>query len=251
MKKPKQLPPEPEVVIKKKKKKAKVIEQELPAKKKKKKKRPKPTTDGIPPSPPIIIETEAQRYQREIREEQERESRNKRSLLVLQNLNRRGLVKECLLRGLPFNMVPDSSPKLAGWLTDNLDMGQDQNRLVEYDAYLKQALIAKGNKDVECFTHPDLRFGIGLNSEHWDSKEVKKTIKKPTEEKPKPEPKEKRTKDDDLGICTGTKKHMAYTLALEGKAIDKIIRLITKAHPDTNEKSVRIWVKRALKENQQ
>lgn len=236
-----------ENTIKKKKKKkpkldSSVTEEVLVKKKKKKKKKPKEEVQQEQP-----VETEAEKNRREYREAAEKRSREERGLRLLTKLKRKDLVKECIIRGLPYHMGGESSPKLSGWLIQNLDNGQDITRLNEYDAYREQELIKSGHLDEnKVLLHPSLKYGVTGNSEDWEDKVVFTKHSKKSDKVKLDKPRVKREKDES-GVYKGTKKALTFKLALEGKALDDVIDAVLEAFPEANDKSISIWYKRALK----
>lgn len=234
----------------------------LPAKKKKKKKKPKPEPEEVIPEAPK--ETEAERYQRELREEEEKKSREDRAFRQLQHMKHRDLQKACILRGISGpELVSKSTPQLAGWFTDHLDDGQDILRLDEHDRWRDEELRKRGVLDGDALMHPALKFGDAGKSTDWgpgvlkNSTQPLRDVKAPKEEKPKKEKSAPREKDESKGgIFKGTKKHYTYELtqkkAKKGKLSDEalkwVIDEVIKVFPEANDKSIKIWAKRALKE---
>lgn len=231
-------------------------------KKKKKKKKKKVLPEPEIPNnsePELPKETEAQKYQRQLREEESRKDREKRAYNALIHYRRRDLIRECVLRGCPFEKVVSfSTPQLAGWFTDYLDNGQDSKTLTLFDEWRKEQLVKSGvNADEikNVFLHPSLKFGETGNPEDWDKESTKKSLQPKSmpegvEVKDKKEKVEKPKREKDAGsnIYKGTKKFMTYELTKAGKSLDKIIKLVTKQFPEANENSIQIWHKRCLKE---
>lgn len=228
-------------------------------KKRKKKKVPKlqePHEDIIEPE--IPKETEAQRYQREIQEEKDKLDREKRAYNALVHMRRRDMLRECVLRGCKFELVVSlSTPQLAGWFTDHLDDGLDVKRLNEFDDFRKTSLLKSGVTEDEInnvYLHPSLKFGEAGDSKDWNKESMEKSTQPKIEVECKKEPdkpkeiRPKRERDGETKIFKGTKKHMTYELTKQGKSLEKIIKLVTKAFPEANESSINIWMRRCLKE---
>lgn len=201
-------------------------------------------------------ETPAQKYKREYDEEVARKSREERAYRYLQNFKRRDLVRECILRGMPFNEVSNGTPYLASYFTNNLDMGQDATRLTEYDAWVESELRALGHlDDQKSLLHPSLKFGVVGKSEDWATDITHRTIAAATPKPPKPpklpapaptKTQTPRTKSPE-GIMGGTKKALTYQLTKLGWALPKIIEEVEDKFPEAKESSITIWYKRCLK----
>ena len=217
---------------------------------------PKKPKKSKKPKVAPVEETSAQKYKREYDEEVARKSREERAYRYLQNFKRRDLVRECILRGMPFNEVSNGTPYLASYFTNNLDMGQDATRLTEYDAWVESELRALGHlDDQKSLLHPSLKFGVVGKSEDWATELTHHTIAAATSKPPKPTPtpsppkaksQTHRTKSPE-GIMGGTKKALTYQLTKLGWALPKIIEEVEDKFPEAKESSIAIWYKRCLK----
>ena len=171
---------------------------------------------------------------------------NERALRELSSMKHRDLQRACIVRGLQFNQIVDlSHPNLVSWFINNYDNTQSEDLLVEYDAWVEEELIKRGYKKGESLLAPALRFSyVG----EIDTMEKPKIIKPPkavvTHEK-----KPKASIDAKTGVRSGTKKAMTYELTLSDNnyTIAEIINLVIESFPEADEKSIKIWHKRALK----
>lgn len=160
------------------------------------------------------------------------------------NLKHKDIKKECVLRGMSFELVvKGSTPDLMNWLFKNMDNGQDPKKLAEYDVYIENLLLAQGYKTGDAVLSPSLRLGF--------TKEIEKLDKiqdpKKTNSVPKVDKKPKAEIDEKTGVRKGTKKALTYELTNSGKTIAEIIKLVKASFPDSEEKSIKIWHKRCLK----
>lgn len=227
--------------------------EEAPKKKKKKAKKKSPPIEEPDPEPE---ETEAQKNARKRREDAEKLERTERAFRQLQYMKRRDLLKECVLRGMPFEMSYESTPTLSGWFTDNLDNGQDNNRLIEYDVWREQQLEARGIKKGDALLHPDLRLAITGNIDKMDDHNLRrstKSIKAPKPDNPDKPPKATKprgAKDDETGVQSGTRKAMIFSLAKKGVPLDDAIKQTEAVfgQGEVNTKSAKIWYNKALKQ---
>lgn len=170
---------------------------------------------------------------------------NERALRELANMKHRDVQKACVIRGLDFlSVVKYDHHKLIGWFQDNYDNGQDLNKLVEFDAWRTIELTTTFGDKIESWQlHPALNYGY---TGEIDKLDRPKAITKLTEVKS--EKKQKATIDEATGVRSGTKKAMTYKMTQAGGKIEDIIKAVLLAFPGAQEKSIKIWAKRALKE---
>lgn len=172
-------------------------------------------------------------------------ARNERAFKELVNFKHRDLQRACIVRGLEFeNIVKFGHPKLAEWFTDNYDNTQNENLLILYDAWVEEQLKARGYKEGDTLLSPALKFSFVGDP----SKMERINPKAATPILPNAEKKPKAEIDTTTGVRKGTKKAMTYDLSYAGKTPDEIILAVKEAFPDAEEKSIKIWHKRALKE---
>jgi len=174
------------------------------------------------------------------------QSHEDRVMRVLQNLKHRDLQRECIKRGMPFNMVVENShPDLVNWFYKNFDNTQSEALLTEFDGWRDIELQKGGYLQEGVLVHPALRMAYTGGFKEWEKlpeymkPEVKKLPKEP--KKPKAE------KDEVTGIRKGTKKALTYECANIGTAMEDTISKVKAAFPEAEDKSIRIWYKRALK----
>lgn len=162
---------------------------------------------------------------------------------VLSNLKHKDLQRECILRGIEFeHVVKLDHHKLVGWFFKNFDNTQDPNLLNQFDAWRDETLRKEGYLRGDEQVAPALRFALPGEIESMGR--IQEPGKKEKVEKPK---KPKAEVDEKTGVRKGTKKAMTYALALEGKDIKEAVKLVKEAFPEAEEKSIKIWYKRALK----
>lgn len=165
------------------------------------------------------------------------------------------LQANCIMRGLDFtDIVEQDFGRLASWLIKNWDCKKDRELLEDFDIWVDSILEKRGYE----VDHPLRKYRKFSNLDEDNNPTVSaKNIKRadiPNKKKAKRE----RTED---GIFKGTKKEYTYSLAK--KLIDKfsdkytnkelckkfasqLFSKVEKKFPDSKEKSVRIWMKRAL-----
>lgn len=174
-------------------------------------------------------------------------SPNERALRELANMKHRDLQRGCIVRGLsPKEVVDFSHPKLANWFLTNYDNSQDENLLITFDDWVEEQLKAKGYKKGDILLSPALRFGNPGNIE-----EMEKPHKNPSNVQTpliKPDKKPKAEISQVTGVRAGTKKALTFDLAYSGMDINDIVLNVKKEFPQAEEKSIRIWVKKAIRE---
>jgi len=162
---------------------------------------------------------------------------------ALVNLKHRDLQKECIRRGMPFEEISGSHHKLVSFFYKNFERTQNESLLVEYDIYLEGILEKKGYKKGDALLSPALRFSYNGNIEQMNNpKDIKpKNLVPNKDKKPKSEV------DTTTGVRKGTKKAMTFDLAYAKVDLDEVVTKVTAVFPDAQEKSIRIWYKKALK----
>jgi hypothetical protein len=177
--------------------------------------------------------------------------RQERILDILGMMKHKDLIRACVSRGLDFQNVVDwDHNKLGSFFLENFDTTEDPNLLDAYDRWIQVELEKRGYVQGDAILSPFLRIGfVGKGDlEELPTKIVDPTVKmKKVQESVRVE-KPKREKDEVTGVVAGTKKNMTYTLAKQGKDLPKVIELVKKQFPEAEEKSIKIWYKRCLKE---
>lgn len=177
-------------------------------------------------------------------------SREDRINYELGQMRHKDLQKACVSRGLDFQKIIDwDHHKLSNWFFKNYELGEDATKLTEYDAFIEGKLMERGYKKGDAILAPSFRLGFSP-----DIGEIK-NIQTPGASQPPPrvsapedKPKSKRVVDELTGVYSGTKKNLTYTLTDEGIGIEEIITKVIKQFPDAQDKSIKIWNKRRLKE---
>lgn len=148
----------------------------------------------------------------------------------------------CIVRGMLFeDIVEGSYTTLSRYFLDHYDDKQDKSLLEQFDTWMERTLIAKGHaKD-----SPLVQFRLSTTLDEDDnSKIIGKNLKKAQVKKEK---KPKRERDPDSNIFKGTKKALTFELSKKGIPINDIIKAVCEKFPEAQEKSIKIWAKRALK----
>lgn len=161
----------------------------------------------------------------------------------LYNMRHRDVQIACIVRGMPPpDVVNLSHPKLVTFFCNNYERSQDEKLLLEFDIWREGQLKELGYKENDVLMSPALRFSYVGNIE--EMKKPQSTLKLPAAaDKPK---KEKAVINEETGVREGTKKAMTYKLAMDGKELNKTIEAVMKAFPEAQEKSIKIWYKRAI-----
>ncbi len=176
----------------------------------------------------------SQKYKRKVKNQQLQDIRVS---TATKNLNLRGLQIECVLRGMDFEEIQDSSIlNLHSWLIKNWDNPIHRHLVDDYDKWLDAELEAIGREDL---IHPTLNLGSTQKSENGDI--VKRKIRQVNPEKKK---KRERTSE---GIFKGTKKAYTYELAKQGIPKDQAIEMVIEKFPEAKDKSISIWYNKAKK----
>lgn len=172
---------------------------------------------------------------------------NERALRELSKMKHRDIQRACIVRGMPSaEMVNSDHHKLVSWFIKNFERSQDESLLVPHDLWVEEQLKLKGYKEGDTLMSPALRFSYVKDFEQIE----KPKVIKPNQPIVIPEKKVKAEIDKKTGVREGTKKAMTYGLTDEKLAIDKIIKAVKKKFPNAEEKSIKIWYKRRLKELQ-
>lgn len=176
-------------------------------------------------------------------------SRDEKINEALAMLKHKDLQRECVLRGLDFEKVVEyDHHKLANFFYLNFEVEKGTDGLLDaFDKWIEEQLVNKGYKKGDAILHPSLRLGVTHLEDIKDDR-PSKALKPVNENSPIVNiPKTKREKDPVTGVYTGTKKNLTYTLAKAGKSFGEIVKAVKDKFPDAQEKSIKIWQKRALK----
>lgn len=163
----------------------------------------------------------------------------------LRELKYRDLQRECVIRGMPFELVvAQNVHTLSGYFRKHFTNDINHSLLDSYDdwveAKIKDSIEARGDNDFSII-HPSLRLGyVGEKSDGGESKQKRvRTIVK------KKKKKRERTNDN---VFKGTKKALAFELQGKGLSKEEVIEKVMSAFPDANEKSIGIWFNKAKKQ---
>lgn len=176
---------------------------------------------------------------------QEVYAEDERAYRELTNMKHKDVQRACILRGLEFSKVVGlDHHALVSWFINNYDNSQDNNLLIQFDLWVEEELKAKGYKEGDTLMSPALRYSYNGDIEAME----KPKIIKPIAIAAKPEKKQKSEIDTVTGVRTGTKKSLTYQLTLDKMNILDIVKKVKEAFPNAEEKSIKIWNKRKLKE---
>ncbi len=159
------------------------------------------------------------------------------------NMRHLDLQRACLVRGMDFvKMVSSGVPALIDYFVRNYTDKDgtfrhlDNSRLDAFDEW-REEIMRKRGKD-----EPFIRLGF-IGQTNKDGEVI--AIKRLKRHKKK---KKKREKNKEFNIWSGTKKELTYQCAKEGKSLKKTVQKVMAKFPDAKEKSIGIWYKRCLKE---
>lgn len=178
-------------------------------------------------------------------------SRNEIAWQYLCNMKHKDLQKACISRGMDFKEVIEKShPQLVLWFYENFDRTQDINLLTEFDEWMDNQ-VQKLSPEGFSFRNPLLRFNYvepiinGISQASSIPKAIENAPEKTKKEKI---PSVVKTKHPEWDIMTGTKKFMVYELTITKKMeLEEIIPLVRDKYSEVEEKSIKIWFKRAIK----
>ena len=159
---------------------------------------------------------------------------------VYTDLTLKGLKREVISRGIPFQDVLEKSiPDLQNWLYNNHHKEVDTDLIIKYDEYIEELLTLSGSADM---IHPSLRLSyVG------DASETASDIL--TKPKKVREKKERVVRDKtEQGIYSGTKKALTFECFNNGTSIEDTVEKVKSIFNDANEKSIKIWYKKAKRE---
>jgi hypothetical protein len=142
-------------------------------------------------------------------------------------------------------MVNANHHSLVSFLYKHFDEPQSISNLAIHDAWVEDQLIKsnKGYVKGKEFLHPILKLGLSGDIERVPKTELKPETKVPQIREKKVVEKHKTFE----GIKMGTKKEMTFSLTEKKIAIADIIKQVKEKFPEAQEKSLKIWHKRALK----
>jgi hypothetical protein len=171
----------------------------------------------------------------------------------IEGFNLPTLKKECIIRGMPFEIVATASiPALYEWLDSKFNSPKDYTLLEEFDKFRLNILKATSKAEqkgwIENWDHPDLQISVKFKNEVDRYTQIDKTTKKVVTRQPR-KPSKKRVKNS-LGIVSGTKKALTFELQSKGLPLDEVIQLVTDQFPDAKPDSISIWYKKSKRQNQ-
>jgi hypothetical protein len=190
--------------------------------------------------------------------------RKKKAYEALSSMKYIDLQKAVIERGIDFEILVNSDyPRLSSYFISHFDAKVDKERPIQFDHWMDLKLQERGYKDKDPVRQFKRFSPVVVEVDYKEAeKKALKEGKKPDRGRVET-PKVKKEKDKELNIYTGTRKHYAMKLAetlkekfskkytqkeLINKFIGQVMEKINQKFPDSpaNEKSVRIWIKRAL-----
>jgi hypothetical protein len=167
----------------------------------------------------------------------------------LAHMKHKDLQKACILRGMASqDMVNANHHSLVSFFIKNHEVGEDLNLLALHDAWVEEQMVTRGYKKGSEFLHPALKFGISGDIEKVEK--VKEVKPESAVKVPNPKNKERAQMDEVTKVRKGTKKDLTYTLTRERLSQEEIIAKVKDKFPDAQDKSIKIWHKRAVKQMQ-
>ena len=179
--------------------------------------------------------------------------KQERILDMLGMMKHRELVIACVSRGLGFDQVIKLDHNgLGSFFVNNFDNTENPSLVIEYDNWLDRELEKRGHKEGDAMRSPLLRLGYVGKGDLSDA--PTKIVEPGANNKKIPEEakvdKVKREKDESTGVVSGTKKNLTYKLAKSGVELSEVVSKVKEAFPDAQDKSIKIWYKRAKKEQE-
>lgn len=157
----------------------------------------------------------------------------------LVNMRHKDLKIACVLRGMPFEeVVNTTTPGLGSWFCSNYDKEQNKQLLDDFDDWLEPQLSDPALK------HPMLRLGYSGPKDEEGNVIIPKTLKPKTKAPSKP----RKERDAKTGIFKGTKKQLTYECAHNGETFEDTCGIVKEKYPEAVDKSIKIWYNRAKKE---
>ena len=163
----------------------------------------------------------------------------------------------CIMRGMDFDeVVQGDSPSLTSWFIKNHNNKMDRELLEDFDLWMDKQLKANGYKKSDPF-RKFKRFSIIDDDNNIQIKT--KSLSRARIPKKKREKKAKNS----FGVYAGTKKSLTYDLVaimyekkkvkytakeMHKKYAPKIFDKVKAEFGDAKDKSVKMWMKRALDE---
>lgn len=175
----------------------------------------------------------------------------------LSELKFQDLQGTCISMGMTFeDVVHADRPRLESWFCKNYGTKRNKGLLEDFDIWMQKLLAKKYGPD-----DPFVKFRrFSKVLEDGTTKATQSALKRA---KIKKEKKPKRQRDSKFGIFIGTKKAYTYYLAndlydkfkdkynmkeIQKGFADKLVTKVVAKFPEAQEKSVKIWMTRALKE---
>lgn len=185
------------------------------------------------------------------------DSTTKRAYNALRKMVYRDLKAACIIRGMDFtDIVEGDHGSLSSWFINNIDNDMDRDLLGDFDIWMDKQLEARGFEEDD----PLRKMKQYTTETEDDNHEVRtRSLSKIAGVKKVRKKKERNS----YGIFKGTKKEYTYTLCedllsklgdkynnkeLVKKFSSKLHAKILKKFDTASEKSIRIWMKKALNE---
>lgn len=160
---------------------------------------------------------------------------------ALLNMRFIDLQRAAVIRGMKFqNVVESGIAELQSFVIKYWNKPVKMELLEDFDKERMKEMKRRGLPDDE----PFVRLGF-MGKTDEETGEITSMIR-PEKVKVK-KIKKNRERDKELGIFTGTKKAFTFEMCKKGKSLDKTIEAVMKKFPEAQEKSIKIWYKKATK----
>ena len=159
---------------------------------------------------------------------------------LLSHMKIKDLKQACIVRGMPFIKVSDSSIlELQSFLLEGWDTPSDKTLLNDYDIWVEKELTELGSEDL---IHPLLR--MGYFGEDAEGNEVRRQIKNIAISNVK-----SKKEIGQFKPKKGSKKSLVYEILRKDPKTrtEELIDRVTMEYPDVSIGSIKSWASRARK----
>ena len=160
----------------------------------------------------------------------------------LTQMKYRDLKIACIVRGMLFeDVVEGTYPSLSSWFVKNYTEKSSKKRLEQFDDWVTEKLMERGH----AADSPLVQFRLSTVVDEQDNISIRTKSLKHAQVKKEKKP--KRERDTTHNIFKGTKKALTFDCASKNMNIADTIARVLLEFPEAQEKSIKIWYKKALK----